>query len=1100
MKMRKICSVLVLTAMLLSSLASCGLASPLMKAEVNPSVYPDEAIADSTAISAGLGDIRVMSLNLQNTMSSDAQLKENRYLAAVGQIQDYAPTLLGVQEDGAHWNTQLTKYLVTNGNYKRINNSKVTSEYCSIYYDASVLGTPIASGAEYLSYDGTQSSKWSLTWDEIPAEIKAALTMSLNDYKNGRTGTITYTDPDSTEDPKAKVTEKVSVLTARLMTYGVFELNGQRFLYVNTHLTHRSQNSGPAVDYPAYLQLRELARMKEWDIIHSNVTKLLEQYGDIPVVITGDLNEVPGSASYNHYAEYYDNASKLAKLRKGPDGSWNAGFSKDTTDKDGNINYNNGALLSSIKTTENQASSTLDYCFISPNDFTVEQFQVAENSQYITNSKGESGYVYVSDHLAIVADLAFGKDKDAPTVTLQKPGTETSKISYYDPDKALDYSWFDEACMSNPSKQYTFTLTTANQLLAFIDLRQNTLKTSYFFDNVTIKLGANMVFNQLKDGISVFTEPSDWKTSYSWKELHSDYQFKGVFDGQGHYVSGLYMTYSSSNKGMLGAIGGNAEIKNFSLVNSYLRTPTTTAEAKNTIGSIVARVAESSNVTLYNLYSDCIMEETNKTLDFTICGGLVGSVLKNSTVTFSYCTFAGSLYIEGNKAGGLLGHVNQATSNVIMSNCVNAGKITGDKYTGGLIGYAKAKSLYINNCANIGDVTGGRCSGGLIGTISQCPDLIIADCAVMANLDFSSIGAGGTEKNPVEVVAGCQVGGLIGRTYAVDGHVSGISLSGTMKGAANIKTSLDKGSNDVKTNYLASGGIVGFNSKYADDETVFTGDSFVYSHIHFDTILVSMEMIDVGSYLGGTRDTPINSKFSKISWRDVIYDEDKYEASSVASLWGARIDKDRYLDNSGETNSQLADPYAWSTSGLYTAEGLNAKTNNSGKAINYTTARAKFYTWQQVNGGVLVPTVALRDVIQSAMKTDALFVLSYQTKENAENAALTDYRFVSVMKENGLPAVGYHVTLSYLNAEGARVVREETVYCSKIYQSVNGGDQTYVASQYGGDYLFTLVIEGVPAQSEGVKDLMITVQPFAAENSGEEILFTDYYAKTYVLN
>lgn len=1087
MKTRKICSILLLVALAISTLVSCGAATPLMKAQVDPSVYPDEAIASDVAISAGLGDIRVMSLNLQNTMSSDAQLKENRYLAVVGQIQDYAPTLLGVQEDGAHWNTQLTKYLVTNGSYKRINSTVVTSEYCSIYYDASVLGTPIASGANYLSYDGTQGSKWSLKWSEIPAEIKTALNMTEYYYKQGKTGPIYNSDSEKTE--------AVSVLTARMMSYGIFELNGQKFLYVNTHLTHRSQNSGPAVDYPAYLQLRELARMKEWDILHSNVTKLLEKHGDMPVVITGDLNEVPGSASYNHYATYYDNASKLAKLRKGPDGSWNAGFSKDTTDKDGNIKYNNGALLSSIKTTENQASSTLDYCFISPNDFTVEQFQVAENSQYITNSKGESGYVYVSDHLAIVADLSFGKDEDAPTITLQKPGAETSKISYYDEKKGPDISWFDAS--KDPNYEGTYTLTTANQLAGFIELRQDNKVASC---KMTIKLEANMVFNQLKDGLSSLDLVDDWKSIvYNWRELGSSYLFEGIFDGQGHYISGVYLRPTGSYRGMLGVLG-NATVKNFSLVNSYMDN-SKLARDRNYFGTVASRVEANKTAIFENVYSDAILKQANE-YNLSYSGGLIGAALENSSVEFSYCTYAGQLDLaDGDKVGGLIGSI-YSNSTVTFTNCVNAGLVIGKKYTGGLIGISSASTLYINNCANIGDVVGDRCSGGLIGTLQNCKDLIIANCAVMANLDFSSIGAGGTAENPVSVPAGCQVGGIIGRTYAVDGHVSGISLSGTMKGATNIKTSLDKGSDDVTTNYLASGGIVGFNSKYADDETVFTGEDFVYSHIHFDTILVSMKMIDVGSYLGGTRDTPINAKFSKISYRDIIYDEDKYEAakasSDVANLWGARIDKDRYID--AEKNDQLSNPWAASTSVLYTAEGLNAKTDASGEKINYTTSRAKYTTWQQVNGGVLVPTVALRDLMQSAMKTDDLFVLSYQTKENAENATLTDYRFVSVMKNTGLPAVGYYVTLSYINAEGDRVVREEIAYCAKVYRSINGGDQTYAASQYGGDYLFTLVLEGVPAQGDGVKDLMITVQPFAAEKSGEEILVTDYRAKTYVLN
>lgn len=1078
MRLRRFCSLLLLVALLASTLASCGFAAPLMKRSVALSEYPVSAQAENVAISTNLGDIRVMSFNVQGTVSEDATLRENRYLAVLGQITDYNPTVFGLQEDSDHWNNYLSSQLK---NYVRINDTPGTNESCSIYYDKTVLGTPVTTGMFWLTHTG-QSGANALRWEDVPQRHRDALNMKSASDMRSNHAISCYIDGEL-------YTEMDAVLDVRLMTYGIFELNGQKFLYVNTHIQHRSQNGKLAVNIPEFLDLREMERKAEWDILHKNVTSLLNQYGDMPVVITGDLNEVPGSPSYNHFDIYYENAAKLAKLRKGQDGSWNAAWNAD----------NNGEMYSQNadeRHQENQSSSTLDYCFISPNDFTVEQFQVADSSRYITNSKGESGYVMVSDHLAIVTDLSFGKDEDAPTVILQKPGFETSAISYY--SGKPDVSWFD---IDNLKSEYV--LTTADQLIGFMFIRQDTTQTNYFFEGVTIKLGANMVFNQLKDGITDFTGSSDWKTSYGWKEVHSDYQFKGIFDGQGHYVSGLYMPYASSNKGMLGAIGGNAVVKNFALVDSYLRTPTTDAEDKTTIGSIAARVASGGNVTFYNLYSDCIMEETNKNRDFNVCGGLVGSVaLSDASATFKYCTFAGSISIEGPKAGGILGQVNHSTAKVTISNCVNAAEINGSKYTGGLIGFAKAESLYITNCANIGDVTAGRCSGGLLGTVSQCPDLIVADCAVNANLDFSSIGEGGTAENPVSVPAGCQVGGLIGRIYATDGHISGISLSGSMKGAANIKTDLDKGTNSTITNYLASGAIIGFSSCYADDEAVKNGSSSsrVFPHLYCDTILVSMDMTDVGSYLGGTRDTPVNGKHAKLSYRDVIYDQEKYAASGAPTLWGARIDKDRMIDHSNEKNSQLTAPYAVSPVSLYTAEGLNAKTNVSGASINYTTSRAKFTTWQKVNGGVLVPTVALRDLIESAVKTDDLFVLGYQTKANAENAALTDYRFVSVMKDTGVPAIGYHVTISYLNAAGEKVKNEQTVYCPNVYTKIKGGNEVYEASKLGGDYLFTLVIEGVPATGKTANDITVTVQPFGAEKDGAEILFTDYRAMTYVLN
>ena len=1090
MKLKRLFAVVLLAAMTLSTLISCGLVTPMTKGTPDLSEYPADAQAAEVAISSNLGDIRVMSFNLQNSVKDET--KENRYLAVSEQIKDYKPTLLGLQEDGRrkengvyvdHWDNYLTEVLVNNGTYKRINDSVSTGEYCSIYYDESVLGTPVATGVCWLTHTGNSGAN-ALKWEDVSEKERAALNMQTESDMRSKHEISCYI-----EDEGVVYTEVDAVLDTRLMTYGIFELNGQRFLYVNTHLQHRSQTGKLATNIPEFLALRERERMAEWDILCANVEKLVAQYKvgdkDMPVVITGDLNEVPGSPSYLHFDEKYDNASKLAKIRKGPDASWNSRFDAD----------NNGALLtaSAAEPKNNQATSTLDYCFISPNDFTVELFQVAANYKNITNSKDETGYVAVSDHLAIIADLSFGKE-DTP-MTLEKPGAEVwddtneKTVSYYD-GKGADKSWYDP---NDVKKEYTFT--TANQILGLIAIREES-EGAITFEGITFKLGKNIVFNKLKKGVSVLSSLDDLQTTYKWTTSTSSYHFKGTFDGQGHYISGvLFQAGGSGAKGLLGGLGGNAVIKDFSLVNTYMTTPT--ESGKNRMGSIAAVVGSGSNVLFHNVYSDAIIVPPSDTAPaFSYVGGFLGQIAaKNATVTFNYCTFAGEIRAKGDGVGGFVGQTSYSSANVYLSNCINAGKLEGNKYVGGLIGYIKAATLYVNNCANIGDITAGRCSGGLIGTISICPDLIIANCAVNANLDFSQIGAGGTADIPVEVPAGCQVGGLIGRTFQVDGFISGISLSGSIKGPTNITTSLDRGGNGINANYLAAGGIMGFNAFYPEDEVVASG-STKKSHMHLDSILVSMDMVNVDSYLGGTRELAINSTNSKVSYNSIIYDVEKFNASGLP-IWGYRVDKDRDLVHKDEKNNQVGTLYTYSTAGLINAAGLDAKTESKGNTCG---GIAKYSTWQKVNGGVLVPTVALRDLIQSATKTADLWTLSYQTKKNAEDATLTDYRFVSVMKDTGLPAIGYHVTMSYIDGAGVRQYKTETVYCPNVYTSIKGGDETYTASAYNGDYIFTLVIAGVPKASENRKDIIVTVQPFAAEQVGSDTIFTDYRAKTYVLN
>ena len=1038
MKLKKICSVLLLISVLLSTLVSCG---AMKRGELLLEAYPDETQVSDAAFLAGFGDLRVMSYNVLTTMSSNSTLKQNRYQAVLQEIKGYAPTLLGLQEDASHWNTFLTEQLVTNGTYQRINSTVGSGEYCSIYYDASVLGTPITSGAYWLTHTGKSGAN-ALKWEDVSQRHRDALAMTQESHMRSNHAISCYIDGKL-------YTENDSVLDVRLMSYGVFELNGQKFLYVNTHLQHRSQNGKLATNIPEFLELREMERKAEWDILTANVDKLLAQYGEMPVIITGDLNDVMGSASYYHFAEKYDNASKLAKLRKGHDASWNAAFNSGE----------NGKLLSDVVPRDGQASTTLDYCFLTPGAFTVEQYQTGEGRQYITNSKGEKGYVYCSDHLPIIIDLSFETDKDAPTVALQKPGIETGAVSYYDAAKGLDTSWYDP---SKPNGEYV--LTTANQLAGFLALRQKQRMTA------CIRLGANMVLGSMDTA---------WSSS-------DNYLFEGVFDGQGHYVS-----FSSNGaRSLLGALG-NATVKNLSVQNSSLTIAASNAQSR--YGAVASMIAENKSAVLSNIAVEC---EITQAVEAENIGGIVGLVGKNAAVEFRYCTNSGTINAAAcNAVGGLVGTL-ETGSAVSFYNCANAGKIVGNKYTGGLVGLSRAQKLYVSNSANVGDLFAGRCSGGLLGCIEDCEDLIISGCAVMAKLDFSSIGAGGSEKNSVTVAAGCQVGGLIGRTCNVLGGVSGITLSGSIKGASNLITKLDKDSNNEYIDYLASGGIVGFNSVYANDEKVMSGTKG-YSNLHFDTILVSMEMTDVDSYFGGTRDVAIDQSGSRISFRDVICDKAKYEASGLP-LWGAHITQNRRLDDTNEINSQLETSVAYDTVEFYTNEIFDAKVNESGKEINHYTWMPKYSTWTTVNGSMMVSTTALRDVVENALQSKNLCVIGYQTRVNESDPAKTDFRFVSVMDQIDQPIVGQHVVFSYLNEAGERVEYKVNVYCQTVYTTLKSGDRVLTPDAFDGNYFFTVEVMGIPVET--LKELWVTVTPVSATSDGETLILEEYPAKICIFN
>ncbi|MBQ8432560.1 MAG: endonuclease/exonuclease/phosphatase family protein [Clostridia bacterium] len=1083
-KRYRLLSILLLCVLLLPTLASCALRGGMVQGMLDPNAYAPDGNLQNLSTATDQTDIRVMSFNIRGNLSSDTVKKARRTGAVIQEILSHSPALLGLQEDNKTWHNSYLLSALGDDGYKRIASNSVyaSGEYCAIYYDPAVVGEPLESGSRYLTYTGTNTAN-ALRFSDVTAAERAALNITSTATMRS-THTIYYYKPgDST-----RYSESDAVLDVRLMSYGVFRVDGQTFLYVNTHLQHRSQTGNLATYVPEFLQLREKERMAQWNILQSYIAEIRGRYGDIPVVITGDMNDVPGSASYLHFigaeesdsAVPYENASYVADIRRGPDGTWNAAYSKSGGD--------NPELLKNISiTTDRTASSTLDYCFLSPNGWTVKQYQVGDGRvKYTETVDGttSTGYVYTSDHRSIIIDLQLGAS-DEP-MTLQLPGKETSPISVY--SGTADTSWYTE----DPDKT-EYILTTADQLMGMINLRQSS-KGAITFEGVTIRLGANMVFNELKDGVTTFTDPSDWKTKHEWTQLHSAYAFKGTFDGQGHYISGLYMPCGSGVKGMLGGLGGQVEVKNFALVNSYIQAPN--ASGKNTLGTVAAKTDNHTTATFYNLYSDCIIAEGNQL--FYLCGGILGSAAgTNSKITMDHCTYAGAICVSGEKVGGLVGQVNDSTSTLTLTNCVNLGRLEGGNYTGGLVGYLRAADATLTNCANLGNLKALRMSGGLVGAIVSTPVFAISDCAVNANLDFSGIGEGGTEEDPVSVPEGCQVGGLIGKTYAITdiGYISGCTVAGTMKATKSIATAFpdDSTTEEQETDEYASGAILGFHALYSDNIKQ-TGK--VLSYLRFDTILVSMTMIDTESYLGGTRNAPINSTHSKVSFSHILYDADKFDPNAM-TLWGTRTDKDRTLDNSGEKNDQISNVHGYTTAELMTRNGKNDKVTTSGAAINYFPWTAAFYNWSAIDAAVMVRTPALKTCIDTALGLQDLRLIGYQSRVNAQNAALSDYRFVAVMEDFSLPAAGFVVTMTY-EENGETVVRSHRSYCTNAYRLVQGGGITYTAQSYGGDYLYTITLSGVP---NAVTNLRVEIQPFAAESvDGETILYDNYFVRTVVLN
>ena len=113
-------------------------------------------------------------------------------------------------------------------------------------------------------------------------------------------------------------------------------------------------------------------------------------------------------------------------------------------------------------------------------------------------------------------------------------------------------------------------------------------------------------------------------------DLYNDKVYSGTFDGQGHTISGLYVSISSADQfgGLIGTPGASVVVKNLGVVDSYF------GSTYNLLGSIVGNVSYGSTVTLANVYSTSTVAGDNW------IGGLVGGDGSGSvTIINSY--FAG---------------------------------------------------------------------------------------------------------------------------------------------------------------------------------------------------------------------------------------------------------------------------------------------------------------------------------------------------------------------------------------------------------------------------------------------------------------------------
>lgn len=276
-----------------------------------------------------------------------------------------------------------------------------------------------------------------------------------------------------------------------------------------------------------------------------------------------------------------------------------------------------------------------------------------------------------------------------------------------------------------------------------------------------------------------------------WTPMGNFHSFKGVFDGDGHTISGLYINqavYTDENRhevAHFGLFGGNGgTIKNLNVINAFVHPKYVQGVTPPNAGILAG---ENSG-----LITGCTVK------GIVICEGTeYGGIVAGDYGEITNCTFEGKLIERNGSSGGQIGGI--AGSGNVIRNCTVRAQMTTEK-NGELVGYANMGGIAgmfssfrgekcIENCTFEGEIVSGSSAGGMVGHVGSIGASEQAAHAVIRNCT-----------NKGSITAAEDAGGIAG-FILVNSAINELVIDGcTNQGA--VQT-LNK---DVE----AAGGIVGY--------------------------------------------------------------------------------------------------------------------------------------------------------------------------------------------------------------------------------------------------------------------------------------------------
>lgn len=307
---------------------------------------------------------------------------------------------------------------------------------------------------------------------------------------------------------------------------------------------------------------------------------------------------------------------------------------------------------------------------------------------------------------------------------------------------------------------------------------------------------------------------ADENPTQGWQPIGtSDSPFKGVFDGNGHTISGFMINRSSTDY-----VGFFAKISQATIQNVTINGPVV---GKDNTGGVAGYVDKS---TLSGVVFNGDVSGQNNV------GGISGQD-ENDKTTFSACKYSGN--IKGtNDVGGINGYCRNTTD---FTNCEVHANITGNENVGGIGGYGDSGStINITSCFAYGSISGSKYVGGLVGQLNQ--HTITESGAIM---DITS---------------------TIGLTGGVVGGSSQMQSRSSYSIARNISNTFAIG--DIISKGENVGGIVGDDWAYYYNDLFY---NYYYSNLNIVNCYYSGNIQgtnDVGGIVGKGHRSQINKCYS----------------------------------------------------------------------------------------------------------------------------------------------------------------------------------------------------------------------------------------------